>query len=477
MADTNERMKAGLETILPLALGVAGAPRGARQGTEDREARELRKEARTDRAENRAYLRRQRNFESEEMEYKRQLLTYTREMDQAISKFIMTDGENVQPALGVFNSRYPGADIKLEKTKGKKGETRYNLTGTLQGSPVDVKGLTKEQVLERLHLSKDPDGWMASQRASKAARATQAGKMEIVAEKGRQDRLTEKEKDRLERGSVGAGGTGFQPGSVEWKRVQDLNRALKGDARKIIQKNYAGTFEGGIWFPDEANKEVALNAMDIAAEKVQGGMPPDRSAREAVSEADAGGWPRSRHITKTIGTRRIKQVGVDTDTQTGFLTPRLVDVGATKGQETVQAGLPVGTSFGPGSGGLPERAQKATDGEEDQERKAIAGVPTVRPAAAALPATQRQPKMARDRQAAKIAGVLVERHTRKGLPKKPLTDRAGKMGGRIKMGQSAWKTRMIGIRDDILEGIEFLSPVEQEQAAELANEINRQMQQ
>jgi len=35
---------------------------------------------------------------------------------------------------------------------------------------------------------------------------------------------------------------------------------------------------------------------------------------------------------------------------------------------------------------------------------------------------------------------------------------------------------MVGIIDDIKEGIEFLSPAEQEQASELINEINRQLQ-
>ncbi|HEC62598.1 MAG TPA: hypothetical protein ENI27_10170, partial [bacterium] len=121
--------KAGLEVVLPLALGLAGAPKGARLGLEDREARQLRGEARKDRAENRSFLRKSREFETEEMEYKRQFLDYRREMGEAMVKFTMSDGRDIQPAVDIFNNRYPGADLQVKKTKGKKGELRYDLTG------------------------------------------------------------------------------------------------------------------------------------------------------------------------------------------------------------------------------------------------------------------------------------------------------------------------------------------------------------
>ena len=87
----------------------------------------------------------------------------------------------------------------------------------------------------------------------------------------------------------GKGGLGYAVGSPEWKRIVDHNKSLNKVARDIIQKNYAGHFEGGMWFPDEENKEVALNAMDIAAEKRKRGVPPDRAAREAIAAAVLAG--------------------------------------------------------------------------------------------------------------------------------------------------------------------------------------------
>jgi len=84
-----------------------------------------------------------------------------------------------------------------------------------------------------------------------------------------------------------AGGIGPRPdpapGSNAAKRIDDR---VKMAIDKVIMPKYGGRFEGGLFFPEEANKDVALRATQIVGELVRGGMNPEAAGAEAVKRAD-----------------------------------------------------------------------------------------------------------------------------------------------------------------------------------------------
>lgn len=84
----------------------------------------------------------------------------------------------------------------------------------------------------------------------------------------------------------GAGGAGSASSKQQ--------RLLTNDSVKILQQHFGGRFEGGMWFPDEANKELAINAQAISEEYVQSGMSAVRSAETAARDAKAGKLPSYR---------------------------------------------------------------------------------------------------------------------------------------------------------------------------------------
>ena len=80
----------------------------------------------------------------------------------------------------------------------------------------------------------------------------------------------------------GAGGTP-PPGSGRAKKIDDR---VKMAIDKVIMPKFGGRFEGGLFFPDEANKNVALRATELAGQYVRGGMDPEAAGAKAVKEAE-----------------------------------------------------------------------------------------------------------------------------------------------------------------------------------------------
>lgn len=83
-------------------------------------------------------------------------------------------------------------------------------------------------------------------------------------------------------GINGAGGSP-RPGSGAAKRIDER---VKMAIDKVIMPKYGGRFEGGMFFPDEANKDIALRATELAGEYVRGGMHPEAAGAKAVRDAE-----------------------------------------------------------------------------------------------------------------------------------------------------------------------------------------------
>jgi hypothetical protein len=55
---------------------------------------------------------------------------------------------------------------------------------------------------------------------------------------------------------------------------------------KVIMPRFGGRFEGGLFFPEEANKDVATRATAIAGQLIRGGMDPEAAGVKAVEQAE-----------------------------------------------------------------------------------------------------------------------------------------------------------------------------------------------
>jgi hypothetical protein len=81
----------------------------------------------------------------------------------------------------------------------------------------------------------------------------------------------------------GLGGGTPAPGSGRAKKIDDR---VKMAIDKVIMPKFGGRFEGGLFFPDEKNKDIALRATELAGQYVRGGMDPEAAGAKAVKDAE-----------------------------------------------------------------------------------------------------------------------------------------------------------------------------------------------
>lgn len=81
-----------------------------------------------------------------------------------------------------------------------------------------------------------------------------------------------------------AGGVPGAPGGR--RQIEHLDGRVKMGIDKVLMPKFGGKFEGGMWFPDEANKDVAVRATQILGEKVRSGMDPEKAGAEAILQAE-----------------------------------------------------------------------------------------------------------------------------------------------------------------------------------------------
>lgn len=68
-------------------------------------------------------------------------------------------------------------------------------------------------------------------------------------------------------------------------RTSHLDDRVKMAIDKVILPTFGGRFEGGMFFPDEKNKDVALRATQIAGELIRSGVNPEAAGVQAVDKA------------------------------------------------------------------------------------------------------------------------------------------------------------------------------------------------
>lgn len=73
------------------------------------------------------------------------------------------------------------------------------------------------------------------------------------------------------------------PGSQAAARI---DTRVKMAVDKVLMPRYGGRFEGGVWFPDTDNKDVATRATEIAGQLIRRGMDPEAAGVQAARHAD-----------------------------------------------------------------------------------------------------------------------------------------------------------------------------------------------
>lgn len=106
--------------------------------------------------------------------------------------------------------------------------------------------------------------------------------------------------------------------AAEAAAAAKANKPAAGDLKpkdglSTIQQHFGGRFEGGTYFPDEANKSVALRAQELLEEKLADGGTPMASAKRAIEQAErekatgtlpVGKAPAAAEASKPGGTYR-----------------------------------------------------------------------------------------------------------------------------------------------------------------------------
>ena len=73
---------------------------------------------------------------------------------------------------------------------------------------------------------------------------------------------------------------------VPKKQNGDLDNLKATDGIKVLQSRYGGRFEGGMWFPDEKNRDVAVRAHTAFEKRIASGMTPMAAADAAIRDAE-----------------------------------------------------------------------------------------------------------------------------------------------------------------------------------------------
>lgn len=259
--------------------GVARFTEGLRAGLFDARAARRDEMQMEGMQEDREYLRGQRDRESKIQALQDEAMSFSKDIKNALGAYMASAGANYQPIVELYNKRYP-SQYKLSVSR--------NDDGTLNVGAVDEAG---KPVGKMNKATFDEFGVLASTIANPDAYFQ--NKLKHIDQKGR---FSESERGITDTatGRFAPHGRGMGKKTKEQIESEKFQRLLTNDAVSILQSHFGGRFEGGMWFPDEENKGVAMNAIEMAADLIKEGEQPQRAANIAAEKAKQGALPKSR---------------------------------------------------------------------------------------------------------------------------------------------------------------------------------------
>lgn len=182
--------------------------------------------------------------------------SFARVLDMAMGNF--HNSGDPSPLQELYNKRYPdGGDIQI----GRNDDGTYNIIHTDEsGKPTKQAGLSQDQISMMAFGMRDPGKYLEHRNNVAAAGAKQKGEL---------DKLTHEYglKAGLERVKADPAGTGK---GVAGSKADKEGRLRVQQGLGVLQSHYGGKFEGGVWFPDDSNKDEGFAAQTIMETLVRG---------------------------------------------------------------------------------------------------------------------------------------------------------------------------------------------------------------
>lgn len=261
--------------------GVSRLLEGVKAGLAGGQEYAMREQQMEGAREDRDYLRGQRARQERLQVQQDEEAAYSQEINNALREFVGSGGTKYQKAAELLNKFNTNPDSKIGISRNEDGTFIVGAVD-LEGKPIGKPNkFTFDDLGKRLYAMSKPEVYFKG-----------------MDQKGRYN--------ESERGVLDTATGGFRPhgpgirGSKinkEAEEARKFQRLLTNDAVAILQSHFGGRFEGGMWFPDEENRDVAMNAIEMAADLIKEGEQPQRAANIAAEKAKAGALPKSRRGT------------------------------------------------------------------------------------------------------------------------------------------------------------------------------------
>lgn len=228
--------------------------------------------------EDREYLRGQRERETRLQGQQDEDAIYSREINNALREFVGSGGAKYQQAAELLNKFNANPDTKIGISRNEDGTFIVGAVD-LEGNPVGKPNkFTFDDFGKRLYAMSKPDVYFKGM--------DQKGRYN-ESERGVLDTATGVFKEH-------GPGTRKRMGKVD--PATKHQRLLINDATNLLLKKFGGYIdgEGNLAFADDANAEMGMNAIEMAADLIKEGESPQRAANIAANKAAQGALPKSR---------------------------------------------------------------------------------------------------------------------------------------------------------------------------------------
>jgi len=227
--------------------------------------------------EDREYTRGQRTRQSKLQSMEDQQKEFSKTLEKSLGVYVASNGAQYQSLVDTINSISPDGS-KMAVSRNKDGT--FSVAGVdAGGNPIGTPSkISFDDLGKRAYMLKNPEVYF----------------QHVFKTQDQKGRYAESERGVLDTasGTFKPHGPGTKKGKVDESAKHQ--RLLTNDAVNILQSHFGGRFEGGMWFPDEENRDVAMNAIEIASDLIQEGETPQRAANLAAAKAKQGALPKSR---------------------------------------------------------------------------------------------------------------------------------------------------------------------------------------
>ena len=198
---------------------------------------------------------------------------FIRSFDNAMRRYAFTNGADYSGLVDLYNNEFhDGYTINARRDrKGQYSVEFLDRDGRLVGKK---DGLTFDQFGELAISMRDPQKWLEAKQQAMAKEEDRDFELRKLREEYRLKGDLEKTKAQYSGGKDG----GLGLGSAASKEM----RQIVGQGLTTLRSTYGGRLDGGMWFPDEANKDEASIAYALMEQRIRQGEQNGQAAALAA---------------------------------------------------------------------------------------------------------------------------------------------------------------------------------------------------